>query len=40
MNQQQTAWYALGVLFIINALNFFDRQIIGALANRFGRNSA
>ncbi len=31
MNQQQTAWYALGVLFIINALNFFDRQIIGAL---------
>jgi len=27
----QTAWYALGVLFLINALNFFDRQIIGAV---------
>lgn len=31
MNQKQAAWYALGVLFLINALNFFDRQIIGAV---------
>ena len=31
MNQKQTAWYALAVLFVINALNFFDRQIIGAV---------
>ena len=31
MNNKQAAYYALGVLFIINALNFFDRQIIGAV---------
>jgi len=31
MNQKQAAWYALAVLFLINALNFFDRQIIGAV---------
>jgi MFS family permease len=31
MNQKQSAWYALAVLFLINALNFFDRQIIGAV---------
>ena len=31
MNRKQTAYYALGILFAINALNFFDRQIIGAL---------
>ena len=31
MNQKQAAWYALAVLFVINALNFFDRQIIGAV---------
>jgi MFS family permease len=31
MNQSQAAWYALAVLFLINALNFFDRQIIGAV---------
>ena len=31
MNQTKAAWYALGVLFLINALNFFDRQIIGAV---------
>jgi MFS family permease len=31
MNQKQAAWYALAVLFFINALNFFDRQIIGAV---------
>jgi MFS family permease len=32
MNQKQAAWYALAVLFLINALNFFDRQIIGAVS--------
>ncbi|MBS1979403.1 MAG: MFS transporter [Bacteroidetes bacterium] len=26
------SWYALFVLFLINALNFYDRQIIGAVA--------
>ncbi len=31
MNQKQAAWYALAVLFVINALNFLDRHIIGAL---------
>ena len=31
MNQRQAAYYALAVLFVINALNFFDRQIIGAV---------
>ena len=31
MKQSNAAWYALSVLFIINALNFFDRQIIGAV---------
>jgi MFS family permease len=31
MNQSRAAWYALSVLFLINALNFFDRQIIGAV---------
>jgi len=31
MNQTRSAWYALWVLFLINALNFFDRQIIGAV---------
>ncbi len=31
MNQKQAAYYALAVLFVINALNFFDRQIIGAV---------
>jgi MFS family permease len=31
MNQTQAAWYALAVLFLINGLNFFDRQIIGAV---------
>ena len=31
MNNKQAAYYALGVLFLINALNFFDRQIIGAV---------
>jgi MFS family permease len=31
MSNKQAAWYALAVLFLINALNFFDRQIIGAV---------
>jgi MFS family permease len=31
MDNKQAAWYALAVLFLINALNFFDRQIIGAV---------
>lgn len=31
MNKKQSAYYALAVLFVINALNFFDRQIIGAV---------
>ena len=31
MNNKKAAYYALGVLFLINALNFFDRQIIGAV---------
>ena len=31
MNQKRAAYYALAVLFVINALNFFDRQIIGAV---------
>ncbi len=31
MNRKQAAWYALSILFVINALNFFDRQIIGAV---------
>lgn len=31
MNQKQASYYALTVLFLINALNFFDRQVIGAV---------
>ena len=31
MKNKQAAYYALAVLFVINALNFFDRQIIGAV---------
>lgn len=31
MNKKSAARYALFVLFLINALNFFDRQIIGAV---------
>ena len=31
MNSKKSAYYALAVLFVINALNFFDRQIIGAV---------
>ncbi len=31
MTNKKAAYYALAVLFLINALNFFDRQIIGAV---------
>src|SRR5438132_9204429 len=31
-DQRRHAWFALGVLFAINAMNFFDRQILGAVA--------
>lgn len=31
MNKKQAAYYGLAVLFVINTLNFFDRQIIGAV---------
>ena len=31
MNNKKAVYYALAVLFFINALNFFDRQIIGAV---------
>ena len=44
MNKKQAAYYALAVLFVINALNFFDRQIIGAVGEpirkEFGLNDA
>ncbi len=31
MNKKSAVWYALFVLFAINAMNFFDRQILGAV---------
>jgi hypothetical protein len=31
---RRSASYALAVLFAINAMNFFDRQIIGAVAGK------
>jgi MFS family permease len=34
---QRRATYALAVLFLINAINFFDRQIIGAVAEPIRR---
>ncbi|MGI8467368.1 MAG: spinster family MFS transporter [Pyrinomonadaceae bacterium] len=37
MNKKSAAWYALSVLFLINALNFFDRQIIGAVGESVRR---
>ena len=37
MNHKKAAYYALGVLFVINALNFFDRQIIGAVGEPIRR---
>jgi MFS family permease len=44
MKQSNAAWYALWVLFVINALNFFDRQIIGAVGEpirkEFGLNDS
>lgn len=44
MKQANAAWYALSVLFVINALNFFDRQIIGAVGEpirkEFGLNDS
>jgi len=30
-SSRTVAWYALVVLFAINALNFFDRNILGAI---------
>ena len=42
--KQSSIYYALFVLFIINALNFFDRQIIGAVGEpirkEFGLNDS
>ena len=32
MKTASSAWFALGVLFAINLLNFYDRQLPGALA--------
>ena len=37
MDNKRAAWYALGVLFLINTLNFFDRQIIGAVGEPIRR---
>ncbi len=34
MNKKSGAWYALWVLFAINAMNFFDRQIPGAVGEQ------
>lgn len=31
MNKKSAVWYALFVLFLINTINFFDRQILGAV---------
>ena len=31
MEKKQAVWFALWVLFAINAMNFFDRQILGAV---------
>lgn len=31
-DQQKKARFALGVLFAVNLMNFFDRQVVGALA--------
>jgi predicted MFS family arabinose efflux permease len=35
--QQRRAWYALAVLFAINAVNFFDRLVIGVVAEPIRR---
>jgi len=34
MNKKSGAWFALWVLFAINAVNFFDRQILGAVGEQ------
>lgn len=43
-NGKYAAWYALAILFAINALNFFDRLVIGAVGEpirrEFGLNDA
>jgi MFS family permease len=41
MEQQSTrAWFTLSVLFAINAMNFFDRQILGAVGEAVRREWA
>src|SRR5215210_340179 len=38
MNQKKSAvWFALVVLFAINTMNFFDRQILGAVGEPIRR---
>ncbi len=37
MNKKSAVWYALFVLFLINTLNFFDRQILGAVGEPIRR---
>ncbi len=37
MVERKTAWYALIVLFAINTMNFFDRQILGAVGEPIRR---
>src|SRR5262245_18139138 len=34
------AWFALTVLFLINAMNFFDRQILGAVGEQIRKEWA
>lgn len=34
MNKKNGAWFALWILFAINAINFFDRQILGAVGEQ------
>lgn len=36
-NGKYAAWYALAILFAINALNFFDRLVIGAVGEPIRR---
>ena len=40
MNKKSGAWYALWVLFAINAINFFDRQIPGAVGEQVRKEFA
>src|SRR6476620_4434185 len=37
MNKNKAAWFALAVLFAINAMNFFDRLVIGAVGEPIRR---